>query len=573
MRSLIRFLFDRFASRLWCAALLASLLAVAASGAAQDAAAEKKRQSVEAARAARSGIAGGAPVTVPNTNDACASAYVLDLDTYTGNNSFSTTDGSSVCTGTRDVWFSFTAPFDGVFRFDTIGSVIDTVISLHSACPGTTANEIDCQDSIFAEEIGYSMTNGETVYIRIAGYQGETGNYTLTVGAGGLQNAEIDVAIDSVGNFTLARTSSNPSDLSTHLLYGHPFPGTSGTSIWVDGATDWNFSGGTIGTQVSGPDLNTSGSLETRWLFNGVQLTQTLSLVEGPTPGVVDNLLIEYELLNQNASAVEAGVRLFMDTWLGNTDGAGFLVPGLGVVTNESELSGFEIPQFWTSFDSFGAGGKRAQGTLGGDPRAVRPDRVVWGAWPPMTGSTWDYTALSSRSVLSDSAVLLYWEPTTLDPGESRRVATFYGLSAINSDLNAPLAVNLAAPSALDVFNNKYVPNPFTISAYIENSLAGVTTAAQGVYAEITLPMGLELVSGPARVELGTLNVGFGAFANWRIRANPLIDPSTLGGGVNPNLFEYQIEVGTTNAGSKTVTGEITLPYLLNAVSDWSIFE
>jgi hypothetical protein len=126
-------------------------------------------------------------------NDSCSNAFVIGPGTYFGSTSCSTNDGQPSCglsTTTGDVWYSFTAPGPGRLTVDTCGSTYDTVLSLHSGCPGTTANEITCDDDAGANGtcpntlqswISAQVVGGNTYLIRVAGYNTITGNYQLNV--------------------------------------------------------------------------------------------------------------------------------------------------------------------------------------------------------------------------------------------------------------------------------------------------------------------------------------------------------------------------------------------------------
>ncbi len=95
----------------------------------------------------------------PPGNDACGQATpVQDGTETTGSLALATNDGSASC-GTSatnpDVWYTFTAgPCGGALTVDTCGTNdrlgpdtgMDTVVSIHSACPGTNGNQLVCND-------------------------------------------------------------------------------------------------------------------------------------------------------------------------------------------------------------------------------------------------------------------------------------------------------------------------------------------------------------------------------------------------------------------------------------------
>lgn len=89
---------------------------------------------------------------------------------------------------TIDVWHCWTADCTGTATFDLCGSAYDTTIAVFSACTGGT--QLACNDDFNCDGVGanelqsratLSVTNGTTYYIRVSGFNGTTGNYTLNV--------------------------------------------------------------------------------------------------------------------------------------------------------------------------------------------------------------------------------------------------------------------------------------------------------------------------------------------------------------------------------------------------------
>ncbi len=139
-------------------------------------------------------------------NDFCDDATTLCPGSVSGSTAAASNDGSSWCgfsDDTPDVWYSYTAAADGQATFSTCGSAFDTVLSVHTGCPGTAANTIACGDdecgdgdSIFT----LPVTAGETYIVRISGFLGAVGNYTLTLeGPGCANDPNVPGDLDSDG--------------------------------------------------------------------------------------------------------------------------------------------------------------------------------------------------------------------------------------------------------------------------------------------------------------------------------------------------------------------------------------
>jgi hypothetical protein len=132
---------------------------------------------------------GGVPV-----NNACASAIPYALgSSVTGYTVNATADGSATCgasSTTGDVWYSMAVGCPGGVRLDTCGSSYDTVLSVHSACPGTTVNQIACNDDngfggdggcpgIRDSSFTFTAAASTTYLIRVSGFNGLTGKFQL----------------------------------------------------------------------------------------------------------------------------------------------------------------------------------------------------------------------------------------------------------------------------------------------------------------------------------------------------------------------------------------------------------
>ncbi len=118
--------------------------------------------------------------------DDCANATPIGEGTFSGDTSAATNDGSAACGASEtspDVWYSFTPPEDCLLMVNTCGSLYDTVLSIHSGCPGTPDNELACNDDTCQLQSFVSVeAQATTTYlIRIAGWQGATGPFTLTL--------------------------------------------------------------------------------------------------------------------------------------------------------------------------------------------------------------------------------------------------------------------------------------------------------------------------------------------------------------------------------------------------------
>jgi len=135
---------------------------------------------------------------VAGAGDECTSPFIANIgensfETYTATPSDNPPDDSQ-CGGTYldwgnspDIWFRFDAKKSGTVHFTTCdSSSYDTSMALYEsycdnqvACNGDSDNGSGCQDYFSA--IDYNVESGSTYYIRIGGWQEETGSGTLTI--------------------------------------------------------------------------------------------------------------------------------------------------------------------------------------------------------------------------------------------------------------------------------------------------------------------------------------------------------------------------------------------------------
>lgn len=139
----------------------------------------------------------GQAKTMAPPSDLCTHATLVVMGgVYVGDTSTATNDGQASCRASMlspDVWFRHVAASSGQVAVDTLGSSCDTVLSVHWSCPGTVANQLECNDHIQGLQSGVSFwaDPGQQYLIRLAGVDGAVGAYQLSVGNPGTISAEV----------------------------------------------------------------------------------------------------------------------------------------------------------------------------------------------------------------------------------------------------------------------------------------------------------------------------------------------------------------------------------------------
>ena len=121
-------------------------------------------------------------------NDRCADATPLALgDSATNTTTGADSDGRANCGASEnspDRWHVVTPDRDCFIAASTCnGSTYDTVLSVHTACPGTAANQIACNDDGCGTRstVGFDAVAGESYWIRVSGFSGDSGRYAMFV--------------------------------------------------------------------------------------------------------------------------------------------------------------------------------------------------------------------------------------------------------------------------------------------------------------------------------------------------------------------------------------------------------
>lgn len=103
--------------------------------------------------------------------------------TVTGSTTGRPNDATPSCapSSASDAGYTFTAPANGTYTFDTVGSAFDTV--LHVRDGGCSGPSIACNDDFsgLRSQVQVTLTAGQTVTVVVDGYSSGSGTYVLNV--------------------------------------------------------------------------------------------------------------------------------------------------------------------------------------------------------------------------------------------------------------------------------------------------------------------------------------------------------------------------------------------------------
>ncbi len=212
-------------------------------------------------------------------------------------------------------------------------------------------------------------------------------------------------------NDNVYSNSENPDEKIQMDTYIIEYPSVSGNKI----STKWMLpenpknSFGIFGPNQTKSDL-------------GILVEQTLEITK-------DAVLIHIKTTNADSNPANVGVRLHIDTMLGDNDGAPIYIPGDGLKTSETGYSAHILNfKYWKAYNRQDDPTIIATGIL--DGRLTYPDKVLIANWKKSFHSSWDYEITPDVLITGDSAVILYYPEKPLFPNSAREITTAYGIGS-----------------------------------------------------------------------------------------------------------------------------------------------
>ncbi len=247
-------------------------------------------------------------------------------------------------------------------------------------------------------------------------------------------------------NLSLGITGGLPEtsfDDNKPILFGHPSPYSSFTTIWIDGKE--MIFGSNDGSLAEDPYISRDGkSIGRSWTYHNLEIQQKVALVksEWSETKYEDTAQLQYIIANNDQVPHEVGIRILFDTMLGKDDDALIRTSNYPYTGYEQDFYAPEIPAWWTAIE--GEKNKTifsVQGTLK-DYGATIPDRFSIVNWSNTFKTRWEYQSNPNLEVINDSGVALWWSPVTIQPGNVRIVCTYVGLGEMYPDKESPYTAN-----------------------------------------------------------------------------------------------------------------------------------
>ncbi|MBL8794839.1 MAG: hypothetical protein JNM56_13100 [Planctomycetia bacterium] len=206
--------------------------------------------------------------------------------------------------------------------------------------------------------------------------------------------------------------------------------------------------------EVPIPGKDKDRSWQTAWEseFGRVRITQSVEIVLGEQTRLYDTALVKYQIWNRDKEAHTVGLRLMLDTAIGNNQGPAFLVPAAGgkaerVVDKMEVLDAKSIPDYVLALGGDLKDAKTTNATVGLKLQGAESlDKVVICRWPQNSEARWGggkgagdwaYEPIDKNPKAKDSCIVLYWPVAKMEPDAKRELAFTYGLGRITKEPGA----------------------------------------------------------------------------------------------------------------------------------------
>lgn len=331
------------------------------------------------------------------------------------------------------------------------------------------------------------------------GFTASAAGNDVTVDGNSMYNDYIKILCDSDGSLRMRTTNGdpdNPNDNDKKLMFGTS-SGTSHTLINVDGESN-QFDYISDSNMVFEFDSANKTHLTSK-KYNGIDIRQNYTFVKSNATDRYDMLEIKYTLTNSDTVAHEAGVRIMIDTMLGDNDEAPFRVPNVGAVVTEKTFTGAEIPEYYQAFDNFDNSSVVSFGTFD-KTSSNKADYVQFISWVRSNTSSWELGTIDGASI-GDSSVTSLWNLKTLNLEETRTYKMYYGLGRFVADTSSELQLAGYGDNTATINETNTGYEHSTVTAYIKN--AGENTLEN---ATVTINATSEMnVAGEQTLNIGNL--------------------------------------------------------------------
>lgn len=365
----------------------------------------------------------------------------------------------------------------------------------------------------------------------------------------GMKNSYLRIACDSptgaIRLWTTGGDPDNPNDNNKKLLYERDYPqfgqySTSITALSLDGR-EFSYSSQNWKTNLS------TKSIDSSMTKNNVSISQSYKFVKSTSTDREDLVEISYTVKNNSNDSKKFGMRIMIDTMLGDNDDAPFRIPGTGAVVREKQYNGDDIPSYYQAFDdlanpsvvSYGCFDKTSQN---------KPDYVQFAYWRNQNNTNLE-NRINENSLIGDSCVNSIWKVKTLAAGETKVYKMYYGLGSLQTSRGA-LDFSGTSEKVATVNDDFTGYKPSSVMAFIKNPS---DTDLNNVKVTLNLCDALNLKNSAdsVTIDVGKLKSGEERQLSWDV----IFDSAKMGEKLN-----YSITATADGIEKQTVDLSTLLP-------------
>ena len=229
-------------------------------------------------------------------------------------------------------------------------------------------------------------------------------------------------------------------------------PRTSGTSVVIDNRVVRLGESSYFQQTAS----RTAKGGEFVWTSRTLQVTQSFEPIASPGSQLADGVKITLGIKNLGEAAQSIGVRILVDTFLGEEETAHFTTDDGTDISGETEYLSSNMIEHWVSRDTRAKSGLGLLCVTTGDSITI-PDRLVFANWQRLNDASWAFATSTARRFsnlpysINDSAVVQYYNPESLAGGSERRIVSVVGMLAEKVfDLSGAAEVSTSGSALLD---------------------------------------------------------------------------------------------------------------------------
>jgi hypothetical protein len=270
-----------------------------------------------------------------------------------------------------------------------------------------------------------------------------------------------------------------------------------------------------------------------QWHVEGWQTDVRIELIQSVAR-------IEMRVRNSGTEPASLALRLTSDVEVGVEEGVdpnGASLPpyvyvhGQRPIRVDTDLRGIQVPPavefYLTRGDLFGASRYILRPTTGFED-ATPIDRLVFGEWFFIQGTTIWEPVLFPDSFISDVAINLFVNPRTFAPGQERVFVFYVTLTPVNIDVQPPIAVGVETLPVIEPNQRNLAQlangGVFEVIASITNMfhVVGKEVDLRNVTVDLSLPGGITLAPGESRTKtLSIIQPEATGSVRWRVVADP----------------------------------------------------